>query len=629
MELLLKKVQILIGSFISTILANSITRIKYESKDSIKGLVLRIMGILLIILPLILTTFPVSPALAIVDPLSVSNNKFGIHILTPTTEEASAAADLVNNQGDWGYVTVLIESKDIEQKNAEAALNKWQTFFEELRKRHLIPLVRIATQPDGNYWKRPDANEATIWAEFLNRLNWPVKNRYVIIYNEPNHGAEWGNAVDPASYAQALNKTIDALKTAHPDFFVLNAGFDASTPQEPPNYMDQWIFMQTMEQTVPGIFNKLDGWISHSYPNPGFIGSPEATGRGTVRTWYWEIQKLRELGVTKTLPIFITETGWKHSEGIKQNNALPSPEKVGEYFKNAFENAWNSNRIVAVTPFLLNYQQEPFDHFSFKKYTGEKQDLKILGEQYPESESSVYYPQYLVLKNMQKTFGKPVQETKAELAEGSIYHSIVAGETYNINLTFKNTGQSIWGENLPVKLRIIYGGQELSISDIALPQEKTVAPGETYTFPISLTGAKIGDYKVVLNLYQGDQVFENKNFEFMTEVKSPVVLIIKAGLKWKESFAGEYSFKIKGSNGQANDVLTLADSGSSGEITNHALLPDYSFDFTINKPYYQSKTVRQEVGSGINTLDFGILEPDIFSAIFNPAQLWNISPFSD
>src|SRR3972149_8180571 len=104
-----------------------------------QGLIGRI--IVLLTFNFLLLTFT-SPVFAIVDPLSVPNNKFGIHIIQATPDEYSPAATLVNTNGDWGYITVLVESKDRNH-------NKWQEFFNDLRRRHLIPLVRLATQPDG------------------------------------------------------------------------------------------------------------------------------------------------------------------------------------------------------------------------------------------------------------------------------------------------------------------------------------------------------------------------------------------------------------------------------------------------------------------------------------------------
>lgn len=330
-----------------------------------------------------------SPVFAVSDPLAVPNNKFGIHIITPTPDESSPAASLVNSTGgDWGYVTILIESKD---RN----VNKWQEFFNDLGRKHLIPIVRLATKPVNGVWERPYEGEEVAWADFLDSLIWPIKNRYVVVYNEPNQAQEWGGFVDAKSYVKTLDKIITALKNKNQDFFVLNAGLDASAPQKPPNFSDELLFLKQMNEAVPGIFEKLDGWVSHSYPNPGFVGLPDAIGRGTVNTYSWELDQLKSLGVKKDLPVFITETGWKHSEGLSVDVSFPNADKVGEYYKQAFSGAWSSNNIVAVTPFLLNYQESPFDHFSFK-------------EPIEGTSSAQYYPQFQILFDLPKIAGRPV-----------------------------------------------------------------------------------------------------------------------------------------------------------------------------------------------------------------------------
>ena len=38
----------------------------------------------------------------------------------------------------------------------------------------------------------PNEYDLIDFANFLNQLPWPVNNRYVIIYNEPNQENEWG-----------------------------------------------------------------------------------------------------------------------------------------------------------------------------------------------------------------------------------------------------------------------------------------------------------------------------------------------------------------------------------------------------------------------------------------------------
>lgn len=562
--------------------------------------------------------FGVTAAKAVVDPLASPNNKFGIHIISASPDEASPAAQLVNSSGgDWGYITVLVESKD---RNRD----KWQSFFNDLRRRHLIPLVRLATQPEGSNWKLPYEGEEVAWADFLNNLNWPTKNRYVIIYNEPNQGQEWAGQVNARSYARVLDKTITALKIKNPDFFVLNAGFDASAPARSPSYADELSFLKEMNEEVPGIFNRLDGWVSHSYPNPGFTGSPEASGRGTVRTWAWELQILHDLGVSKTLPVFITETGWKHAEGVSFDRSLPSADTVGDYFQNAFQNAWNNSQIVTVTPFLLSYQEAPFDHFSFKKLTGEPQSLKILGASYPN-----YYGAYQTIVDLLKVLGKPVQENKAELVKGEVYSSIVAGESYLIPLTFKNTGQSIWGEDGPLELRALSGSGELGIAPARLPAQLRIEPGQEVTFNIKLKAPQSGNFKGSLQLFHGYQAFDQTPFEYSSEVKSPVILDIKAALRWKKVFGGQYLLSVTSPLINGSSAVDLDADGRSLPLETRYLLPDYAFNFTLSRRFYQPKTIKVTVHSGKNTVDFGELAPDFLSAFLNPVNLWQLLPFSN
>src|SRR3989344_7420746 len=124
----------------------------------------------------------------------VKNNKFGIHFALPHLEDFQKAKELLNsNNGDWGYVTLVMQENDRDK-------NKWQEIFDRIRELHLIPIIRLATVPQADKWRRPGKEEADGWAEFLNSLHWVIKDRYVILFNEPNHGNEWGGGVDAANY---------------------------------------------------------------------------------------------------------------------------------------------------------------------------------------------------------------------------------------------------------------------------------------------------------------------------------------------------------------------------------------------------------------------------------------------
>ena len=321
-------------------------------------------------------------ALAIYDPLSVPNNKYGIHIVDENDLEN--AASLVNSTGgDWGYVTMVMRKDD---RN----LTKWQKIFDQMRSLHLIPLIRLATIMQNDIWQRPDLKEASIWAKYLNNLEWPIKNRYVILFNEPNHAKEWGGIVDPESYANVFASYSAELKKQSEDFFVLAPGLDASAPKSFTT-TDEETFLRAMLKTNPNFFDQVDGWVSHSYPNPGYRGNSNDQGKGTIRTFLWEKELLNKLNIFKNLPIFITETGWPHQEGLPANPTYFSADDIPPKILESIQTAWQDENIVAITPFILNYQSYPFSHFSWQKYG-----------------SNDFYPQFYAYQSLSKIKGEPM-----------------------------------------------------------------------------------------------------------------------------------------------------------------------------------------------------------------------------
>ena len=380
------------------------------------------------------------------------NNKYGIHLAQPHLEDLDSAAKLVNSTGgDWGYITLIIQEND---RNRE----KWQGIFDQLRELHLIPIIRLATQSEGENWRRPEEKDADDWVKFLDSLNWVVKNRYIVLFNEPNHGLEWGGEVDEKSYAEVAFTFAKALKEKDQDFFVMLAGFDASAPSWPSGMEDEEIFLRKIFNFSFLIFNYIDGWVSHSYPNPNFSGSPWASGRGTVRTYDWELALLGRLGVNKELPVFITETGWKRG----------SEEGVAENFRSVYENVWQpDDRVMVVTPFVFDYQSDPFLEFSWKKY-----------------QSSDFYQQYYTVQSLLKTKGEPEQIEKGSISF-DLPKELVAQSKYNFRVSLKNQGQAVWDKNESYELGVMsYEGNKLTnflISDI-----KDIKPFEEKTIDFSL-----------------------------------------------------------------------------------------------------------------------------------------------
>ena len=339
-----------------------------------------------------------------------SINKHGIHLLLedgrnhwPTDrwhEHLQYASQLV---GEWGYVTQVVKLDDLD-------VVKWQQFMDLCAQLQLQPILRLATtfEHEAEYWTAPPADDngryhtvAQQYAEFLNALEWPSAPHYVIVGNEPNHGNEWQGQPDPAAYARFLVDVATALHASDSQMFVLNAGLDTYTPHTGSQpfidgfwYMDAESFIDGMMGAEPDVFKHIDGWASHPYPLGPFIEPPwqqtfqinwlndahnsnhhpppfGMINRG-VNSYEWELWLLDQYGIDP-LPVFITETGWRHSQA-----PYPNHETVAEYFDLAWYGnkngrypnypttgwiAWQDDpRIVAVTPFALNGAPSEWGH---------------------------------------------------------------------------------------------------------------------------------------------------------------------------------------------------------------------------------------------------------------------------
>lgn len=287
---------------------------------------------------------------AVYDPVSVDNNKYGIHILFP--DEITEAANLVNSTGgDWGYVTIPIRA-------SERNIIKWQKFMNDCKIYHIIPIIRLATEGDyfiKDSWEKPSNYYAIDFANFLNSLDWPTKNRYVVIFNETNRGDEWGGTPSASEYADILNNAVTAFKQRSDKFFIIMGGLDNASVDINGVSENQFNYMREMNEAVPGIFERIDGLAVHAYPNPAFASPPSYLGTNSIYSFNYENDLILEL-TGKTLPIFITETGWS-SDKVSIDTQV-------NYYKNAFSGVWSDKNIVAVTPFILS-AGVPFRQFSF------------------------------------------------------------------------------------------------------------------------------------------------------------------------------------------------------------------------------------------------------------------------
>lgn len=346
-------------------------------------------------------------------------NKRGVHLLLDDGrnqwETALWATHLDYARagvGEWGYVTQLIRSDDLDA-------GRWQLFMDLCAERRLIPIIRLATTFDRNnrYWNAPprdaDGSYRTIagqFAAFLAALNWHYAPHHITVGNEPNHGNEWSGRADPEAYARFFIDVADALHTADAAARVMNAGFDPYTPHtngqpfiDGMAYMDAETFLDEMIAAYPDVFERLDGWVSHPYPpnqftagpweqlyavdylngaaNPRHVSPPPGIFNRGVNGYEWELWKLASYGITG-LPVYITETGWRHAESTDPNaqdriEGLPAAATAAAYLDMALRGndgrypqypatGWTpwlaDSRVVAVTPFALNGVPHEWGH---------------------------------------------------------------------------------------------------------------------------------------------------------------------------------------------------------------------------------------------------------------------------
>ena len=388
-------------------------------------------------------------------PILASENIFGLH-LTQTCD-ISTAKDIINsNGGDWGWVTIVAPLNQLDHQT-------WQEFFDNCRQYHLIPIIRIATYGQADNWKRPSLSEIDTLANFLNSLNWPTKTQYVSLFNEINHGQEWGGEVDIKNYVDISIYASQKFKSLNSDFFILSSALDLASPNQAPNHLSAQTVYQQIYNYEPEYFDNIDGIASHSYPNHGFIGTPKDTGQHSILGYKWELNFIKSLGVKKDFPVFITETGWPHREGINPRNNFYTTKTTSQFLLDAYQIWSQDNRIKAVTPFIYNYPDEPFDHFSWLN-----RDEKL-------------YPEYQKLIDQPKRNNSPEQITKYEFYKAQIPFLAFPQHEYNGQISLKNTGQSIWGETTFCLNPNV--DNQIELSPLCITENDRVLPGQIKIFP--------------------------------------------------------------------------------------------------------------------------------------------------
>jgi hypothetical protein len=290
-------------------------------------------------------------------PTPVAVNKRGVHLLlddgsTKFSEEVWEQHIVWAGRlsGPGGYAVQLVRSNDLRPES-------WQHMIDLLDREGLIPIVRLATYKDlsNDWWAAPAPDpdglgyksEADRFRRFFDAIDWPTDTVLVTVANETNRPDEWGGAPNPAAYARFLRDVAEALRrVTSVKVLILNGALDAYAPSASFGRtfaLDSELYLEGMVAEVPDIFERLDGWASHAYPlgpfgeHPGRQTfkiddvRPNATPRRQpppgivnrgVNGYEWELWKLQQLGLTRELPVYVTESGWRH-----KSSQAPSRDK--------------------------------------------------------------------------------------------------------------------------------------------------------------------------------------------------------------------------------------------------------------------------------------------------------------
>ena len=245
-----------------------------------------------------------------------------------------------------------------------------------------------------------------------------------------------------------------------------------------------------MITSTPDVFDNIDGWNSHSYPNPDFSADVNNKGRNSILGYQWELDYLKELGIKNDYSVFITETGW--------SNERLNEEEVSNNYKKAFTEIWNKDsRVVAVTPFILNYQQAPFSEFSWKK------------------DNKNYFKQYGVIQQIEKIKGKPSQKVDGKILFSYLRSTSEVGSKVNGYLLVQNKGQNIWNNTNTYLLS--ENNDLVSISETKMFE---VIPFQKQFIGYSINSPDIdGESDLKIGLYVEHQkigdVFDGKIYSFI------------------------------------------------------------------------------------------------------------------
>jgi hypothetical protein len=276
------------------------------------------------------------------------------------------------------------------------------------------------------------------------------------------------------------------------------------------------------------------------------------------------------------------------------------------------------DRVKAVTPFVLDYQGEPFLGFSWKLFG-----------------SDSYYEQFNTVESMQKQTGDPDIIQKGSIAF-DLPHAFVQNSNYHYRIILKNQGQGLWDERFGYKLGIENFNSTFFFSDMG-----SIQPKQSNTIDMFFkTGTTPSTQSSKIVLYKGDKkIIESPvwDYEVVPLPKLDFRVSLYPRLRQK---GNDFEVQVFDSKEQlvykVSSVKVEHGEGSVGQIRNITL--DRKYRVVILKKYYLPRQAFLTFQRGTNEVVFQKMFPldfnadgaltfvDIWALITHPSLLSLLSP---
>lgn len=356
---------------------------------------------------LAISVFFHATATAVDAQYSTPNNKFGIHLISPTDEEIRDACRTLANAsgGAGGKLTLTLVKDDID-------LDTLQRYHNIAREENCIFIHPIKNTFGDPYWNELDDSTISFFENLFEDLKPSSKHLFVILGNENNRGDESGGECNPESYARFARKAAERLKARIPNIEIGLTGLDPYAPSGG-FYCSRDEFIRRMFGEDPTLVQELiDFQAVHEYPDADMTGALRSH-------WQSERNLMRSLGVTKELPVFITEISWRRHRGLTDFGAA-------QRLASALSRLNSEDSVWAITPFVYKFCGHPFDQFSFVTCDGNQP-----------------YEVFNALADFPKVEGEP-EHIHLGRSQTALAQEVIENTDYIFELELTNQGTDIW-----------------------------------------------------------------------------------------------------------------------------------------------------------------------------------------